>query len=186
MKTITLLFAIFLLSQGMLLLVSCSAQGGNSCCRLIYDFEDEKDLQGLGWRCHTWYQRSRQHVTHGRFSLEVQMYPPETYPGFFMADLKGSWKGTRTIRLDIFNPAKRPLPVTFRIDDVINPPYEDRINERILLKNGMNYVVLDFSRLTTSGTGRHLDTAHVCAFMFFIASPSRPVTIFIDNIRLCK
>ncbi len=112
--------------------------------------------------------------------------PPETYPGFFMADLKGSWKGTRTIRLDIFNPAKRPLPVTFRIDDVINPPYEDRINERILLKNGMNYVVLDFSRLTTSGTGRHLDTAHVCAFMFFIASPSRPVTIFIDNIRLCK
>ncbi len=156
-------------------------------CRIIYDFEQEADLDGLSWKCHTWYERSLEHATHGRFSLKVEMYPPETYPGLGLSDLKGSWKGVRQVRLDIFNPGSVPVRVTFRIDDRRdNPPYDDRVNRSLMLKPGANDIVLDLDRLRTSGTGRLLNTADICAFMFFTVSPQVPVTIFVDNIRLCK
>ncbi len=156
-------------------------------CRPIYDFEDEEELDGLLWKCHTWYERSRLHATHGHFSLRVEMYPPETYPGLGMSDLRGSWKGTRQVKLDIFNPGPVQVSITFRIDDrADDPPSEDRVNRSLKLRPGMNHVTIDFTRLRTSGTGRLLETSRICAFMFFVVSPARPVTIFVDNIRLCK
>lgn len=165
----------------------CSARYSHQECRRIYDFEEDKDLDGLGWKCHTWYERSRKHATHGSFSLKVEMYPPETYPGLGILDFRGSWKDVKMVRLDIFNPGAEPVFLTFRIDDRRDdPPYSDRVNMRVELHPGMNSLTLDFARLRTSGTGRLLHVAAVCAFMVFIVSPREPVTIFVDNIRLCK
>lgn len=188
MKRIFLYLITLLVSIGASFLsFSCdTVQDGNGC-RVIYDFEREEDLDGLNWKCRSWYERSRDHATHGKWSLRVEMYPPETYPGLGLADLRGSWKGTRLVRLDMFNPGIQPVNVTFRIDDrKDNPPYEDRINRSVVLNPGMNHITIDFTTARTSGTGRLLKPQDICAFMFFTVSPRAPVTIFVDNIRLCK
>ena len=177
--------SLLFLAAVLVFLHACSPQGVQPC-RLIYDFEEDQELDGLVWRCHSWYERSREHASHGSFSLKVQMYPPETYPGFAISDLKGPWKGISRVKLDIFNPNPFPLSITFRIDDKKDPPYEDRVNKTLELREGANPVTLDLADLKTSGTRRHLDPSSICAFMFFTVSPERPVTIFVDNIRLCK
>ncbi len=187
MRKLVLLSAFIFLGYSFSPLLALAGETSDHGCKIIYDFEGVKELQGLNWQCHTWYERSQLHATSGHWSLKVEMYPPETYPGLAISDLKRSWKGTRQVRLDIFNPGSQPLPVVFRIDDRRNdPPYSDRVNHRQLLLPGMNHVCLDFARLRTSGTKRPLKTADICAFMFFTVSPKRPVTIFVDNIRLCK
>ena len=165
----------------------CFAGAEKLRCRTIYDFESRDELSGLYYRCHTWFDIDTRHATSGKRSLRLEMYPPETYPGLSIKDLKGPWRDVEEIRLDIFNPGQKEISVTFRIDDREDgPPYADRVNKRVSLRPGLNHVVLDLKNLLTSGTRRHLLPERICSFMFFLVSPSRPVTIFVDNIRLCK
>ncbi len=156
-------------------------------CKTIYDFESPKDLNGLYYKCHTWFALDERNFTSGKKGLRLEMYPPGDYPGLSLKDLKGPWRKVVQVRLDIFNPEARDIQMTVRIDDRDdNPPYEDRVNERVLLHPGWNNLVLDLRRLVTSGTKRHLAPKKICALMIFIGHPKRPVTIFVDNIRLCK
>ncbi len=156
-------------------------------CWIIYDFESQRELSGLIYKCHTWFELDRCYATHGSKSLRLEMYPPEEYPGLSLGDLKGPWKNVRQIKLDIYNPEENDITLTMRIDDRDDdPPYGDRINERLLIHPGLNHVVLDLKRLLTSGTGRRLVPRKICAFMIFLTHPRAPVTIFVDNIRLCE
>lgn len=163
----------------------CSGQYG--ACRTVFDFETAADLSSLVYQCHTWFQLSDRHATKGKKSLKVELYPPAEYPGLKFVGLKGQWKGARYLLLDIFNPTGKDLTMTIRIDDRPgHPPYEDRVNHRVVLKPGQNTVVLDLAKLRTSGTDRALEPKNVHRFLLFANRPKGPITIFVDNIRLCK
>ena len=184
-KSAFFLCASFIWPLWLALFTPCFSQALN--CSTIYDYENKGELSGLYYQCHTWYELDSEHATSGAKSLRVEMYPPGNFPGLRLKDLKGPWENVHQIRLDIFNPLKRPLPVTVRIDDRDkSPPYADRINHTVLLRPGTNKVILDLDRLTTSGTGRHLVPKRIVAFMLFVDHPKAPVTIFVDNIRVCK
>lgn len=78
------------------------------------------------------------------------------------------------------------LSVAVRIDDKDNTPeYSDRVNQRILLKPGMNHVVLPFDSLRTP-SGRLLDVRHIYAFMMFMVRPPRETVLYLDHVRLEK
>lgn len=160
---------------------------GSVECVTVLDFESENELQHLAYQCHTWFEIDNRYATSGSRSLRVELYPPAQYPGLRFKDLKRQWKGIKQVRLDIYNPDSADIFLIFRIDDrPDNPPYSDRVNYSFILRPGLNKVVLDLASLKTSGTGRHLDIEKINKFMFFVSHPQKPLTIFVDNIRLCK
>jgi|GEM_PF-1339391 len=153
---------------------------------ILLDFESDKQLDDLGWKCGTNYERSQEHATSGRHSLKMEMYPGVTWPGFSKV-IKNSWAGYDNLSLNIFNPAADPLQISYRIDDRReNPPYADRVNGRLQLKAGANTIRLNLKKLKTSDGKRHLDLSKICSFLLFLHQPQKKITLYLDDLILTK
>jgi hypothetical protein len=152
---------------------------------MLYDFNRQADLDRLSWSCRAFYALDKQHGVDG-FSLRLEMYPAP-YPGLKSGRMENNWTGYRLLCLEIFNPGPESLSLACRLDDRRdNPPYADRVNLPVMLHPGANKVRLDLTALRTSGTRRPLDLSHIYGMYFFLCSPEKKVTLFIDNIRLCR
>ncbi len=174
---------LFMLGMSCVLL-SCIGDETFHRQRILFDFESDSDLDRLNWHCGSMYYLSRQYQSSGSCSLKVEMYPSAEWPGFGFG-VKDGWAGFRRISLTIFNPQGHDINMTCRIDDSRrNPPYADRVNRRILLKPGTNFVTLDLKALRTSGTGRPLRLDEVCCFLMFMHRPHEKTTVYVDDIVL--
>ncbi len=152
--------------------------------RVLYDFEDDSQLDSLSWKCGTIYERVQEHKASGAYSLMVEMYPGVEWPGFGMA-VRDGWKGYSELSFHVFNPSSEPLIISYRIDDSrSNPPYADRANGRISIRPGSSTVTLDIAHMKTSGTERLLRLEKVCCFLMFLHRPDHKATIFLDDITL--
>lgn len=154
-----------------------------------FDFEREKDLDELGWRCRTLFTLSEEHATSGGRSLKVEFYPDrsggeENYPGLSLAGFDPDWSERRNLVFDVYNPAAAPVHLGLRIDDADNPPYADRFNERRIIDAGENHVVIPLGAMVTSGTKRALRTGRIQSVILFLANPQERHTLYFDRITL--
>lgn len=164
-----------------------------SCCvldtfqaRTLFDFEKESELDYLRWKCGIMMERDRRHATSGQYSLRVEMYNNDEYPGF-NARIEESWVGAGKLLVDIHNPALSEISLLYRIDDREDTPdYADRANGRLLVLPGDNTLSLDLANMHTSGTGRLLDLHRICSLLFFVQRPEKKITLYLDNIRLLR
>ena len=153
---------------------------------VLLDFENDQQLDELGWKCGTNYERSREHATSGHYSLKIEMYPRVTWPGFSKI-IKTNWFGYDELSLSIFNPAPDPLQISYRIDDRRgNPAYADRANGRFQLNSGANTIKLNLKKLKTSDGKRHLDLSKICSFLLFLHQPQKKITLYLDDLILTK
>lgn len=178
---------IFLLAGLLAVIVSCRPQGyDRMAVRSLFDFEEEWELDFLRWRCGTLLEQDDRHVTSGRRSLRVELYPNDEYPGLTCFFEEGRMAAGRLL-VDIHNPAAEPIGLSWRIDDRRdNPPYADRANGRFVARPGDNVFAVDLVGLTTSGTGRLLQPEAVSRLALFVRRPEKPLVFFVDNIRLEK
>lgn len=178
---IRVFFALFLF----LAIVSCSSGGyDESANRSIFDFENELELVHLHWECGTFMERDTRHATSGQYSLRLEMYPHFDYPGF-KCYLEEGCRGGKRLLVDIYNPGKQAIRLSYRIDDRKDgPPYEDRANGRFDALPGANVFAVELAGLRTSGTGRLMDAASLTSLALFVHQPEKPIVLFFDNIRL--
>jgi len=168
-----------------LFLTSCRQQRAKDLT--LFDFESQEELDQLNWRCHVIYELNDQYVSHGQKSLKLEMYPPSRYPGMSTSSFEHDWRGYKKLCFDIFNPKKEGVSISFRLDDKKDhPSYADRINKSIKLKSGWNAICFELDSLRTSGTKRHLNLTNVTRLYMFTLNPERPLTLFLDNIRLTQ
>lgn len=152
--------------------------------RVLYDFENEAQLDEISWSCRVLYARDHQHAVSGECSLRLEIHP-DSYPGFKSGKMEENWSGYRFLKLDIFYPGTAPLNLAYRIDDRWdNPPYGDRLNGSLSLRPGKNSISLDLASLKTSGSKRLLRLAHIDKLYLFLCSPKQPVVLYLDYIRL--
>ncbi len=175
----------FLLGLFFLLTTCACRELGN----FSYDFEKEADLEKITWKCGTVLSLTDNFVTSGGKSLQVEMYPPTSgsqnrYPGVYFMRFNGDWSLQKSLLLDITNPADQPLPVTIRIDDAKNLPYDDRYNGKFQINPGSNHIRLPFENMITTKTGRLLNTKHIAGVMIYLVNPSEKHTLYFDNFRL--
>ena len=113
---------------------------------------------------------------------------PDDYPGLhlLLTPRRQNWRGYRYVALDVINPGSEPLVLHYRIDDRQEPEYEDRVNGSFRLEPGENSLRLDLEQIRTSGTKRPLDLDRIWALMFFQVSPSKPLDLGLDYVRLEK
>jgi hypothetical protein len=163
--------------------LACAAKGTSE--RVLLDFESDAELDKVHWECHSLFALSDDHVTHGRHSLRLELYPSD-YPGFFPIIHNHDWREWRTLCFDLFNPQENQhLQVTVRIDDRDDDPeYEDRYNGGFTLQPGMNRIAIPFGELRTSATHRQLDLSHIYQLGIFISHPAKTIVLYVDYLRL--
>ena len=151
---------------------------------VLYDFEDDSQLDHINWQCGTLFRRVQQHVADGHWSLKIEMHPgPNNWPGFGTGFKNGVAPGG-CLELAIYNPQSEPLTLSYRIDDRPNPPYGDRLNGRITLAPGPNYVVFDFNQLKTPKTRRRIRPEKLYRFFLFLHRPKQTTIIYIDHLAV--
>jgi hypothetical protein len=67
----------------LIIVVGCSAdRPQEKSIRTLFDFEKTEELDLLHWQCGSFMEQDAEHATSGKYSLRVEMYPSEEYPGF--------------------------------------------------------------------------------------------------------
>ncbi len=151
---------------------------------MLLGFESDAELDLLHWKCHTLFSISDEHVTHGKKSLRMELYPSD-YPGLNPKLEVNDWKKYGTLNFDIYNPEKEETMITVRIDDQKeHPDYADRYNMRFILKPGLNLIRIPLDSLITSGTHRQLNLTKIYKFLIFMVHPQRKYVLYIDHVRL--
>lgn len=148
-----------------------------------YDFEDEDVFNYIFCKCKTNPTISDKYSTLGKKSLKLEIYPSK-YPGISFGNFNHNWSKFFFIKADVFNEEKTTLHLSIRIDDKINPEYDDRYNNTLVLKSGANHISIELDRLVTSGTNRRLNLNRIERIIFFVVMPEKKKTLYLDNLRL--
>ena len=176
------IFKVALIVAYLSILTSCSRPVPAEL--VLFDFESDAELDRFHWKCHTLFRLSDEHVTHGTRSLRLELYPSE-YPGLAPILEKKDWSGYRALCFDIYNPAKKELRISLRIDDREDfPDYKDRYNKSFILQSGMNRMSLPLDSLVTTGGRRSLDLKNIYRLLIFMVNPSQKVVLYADYMRL--
>jgi predicted MPP superfamily phosphohydrolase len=151
---------------------------------LLFDFENGDELNRLNWECHKWFERSKEYATSGKFSLRV-LLPPGKYPGIHFGGIKKDWSKADVLKMDLFNPAKRPFKFHIRIDDNKSGlEYADRFDTNIDIRPGMNHVSIPTRSIKTNMHSRPMDLKKIENMIGFVGNNPNPREFYIDNIRL--
>ena len=172
-----------------MVVIICLAIGG--CTKppaetMLFDFETDDELDRFAWRCHVLFSLSGDHVTNGKKSLRLELFPSE-YPGLVPMDVPKNWSSYRAFCLDIYNPQHHDIPMTVRIDDrENNPDYPDRYNHKLNLMPGKNSVCLPCDSLITSGTKRKMSLKNIFLIDLFMTKPDKKIILYFDYFRLVR
>lgn len=165
-----------------LITTECSTTSQQSL--VLFDFENDTDLNRLWWHCKTMYSLSRDHATHGEYSLKVDFYPSE-YPRFEPLMRTQDWSKYRALCFDVYNPSDTIVTVTLRIDDLpTSPSFYDCHIEHLKLHRGQNSITVSISNLKGCKTRRPLQTTAIRKFMVFMYRPAKRYTLYFDGIKL--
>ena len=162
--------------------VSCHA--GAPADMMLFDFESDKELDSIQWKCHTLVSLSDEHATHGIKSLRMEFYPsdyPRLHPHLDLND----WKKFKKLCFDLYNPLTEDVSISVLIDDhTVYTEYPDRYNKDFIIKPGLNRLTIPFNTLITSGTHRALDLKKIYKLMIFMSHPAKKYVLYVDWIRL--
>ena len=176
------MFKPFLIFGILMLLTGCSSLTAGDM--VLFDFEEEAELDMFQWKCHTLSSLSSEHVTHGKKSLKLELYPSE-YPGLTPKITNNNWEPYKAFRFDVYNPGENDVSLHVRIDDRRDyPGYQDRYQGRFVLKPGMNTISIPLDVLVTSGTQRKLNTRMIYRVFVYVDHPQHKVTLWLDYMRL--
>ena len=154
--------------------------------KVLFDFEEEADLDRIFWKCHTLISLSEEHATHGSRCLRMELYP-SSYPGVTPMLQDYDWSRFRALAFDVYNPEERNIDLTVRIDDKKDyPEYKDRYNGSFILREGRNKIEIPIESIITSGTKRKLDSRTVLRLIIFLAEPRVKTELYLDYVRLVQ
>jgi len=163
-------------------LIGCGKEQSNEL--VFFDFETDKELDRVHWKCHALFSISGEHATHGSRSLRLELFPSK-YPGWAPMLAENDWREFKSLCFDLYNPQKRDIRVTVRIDDSEDyPDYVDRLNQSLVLRPGLNRIRMPLNDLRTSGTDRRLDLDKIFRFLLFMVNPKEKVVLYLDYVRL--
>jgi len=149
---------------------------------IIFSFEPD---QSFGWlpneeKKGIRLKRSKHHVTHKSFSLQVYL-PKIDYPGIYSSDFPKNWSNYSYLSADVFREETNDIPILLvvRIDDQSSRSYEDRYHWDMSLQPGINRVHIQIKTIQSS-----INIQQIRAVYFFLQEPKKRTTLYFDNIRL--
>ena len=99
------------------------------------------------------------------------------YPGLFMTDTIADWSGFDTLLLEVELDDGEPLQGWVRIDDRLNPPYDQRFQKSVELTAGVNLVRVPGLRGLRDESGRSMDMKTIKQWGLFFDQDARGRTL---------
>jgi hypothetical protein len=169
-----------------MLILTLACRERNMQDMILFDFENESELDRIQWRCHTLSELTDKHVSHGTRSLKVEMYPSE-YPGVTLKLDAHDWKGYNILQFYVFNPQSKDVGLSLRIDDKKdNPPDGDSYNNKYSLSSGVTMIRIPLEGLRTNRSERMIDLKNIHRIILYTVNPATKITLYYDFIRLTR
>jgi hypothetical protein len=154
--------------------------------KILFDFESDEELDQMDWRCRTLMSLSREHVTHGKLSVKLELFPAK-YPGMNAVLKNSDWRGYSAFCFDIYNPGEETLSLVVWIDDGSkNGVFTDRFNEISNVGSGWSTIAIPLEGILTRGTKRRMDLSRIYQFGVYLMNPEEKTELYVDYIRLVK
>lgn len=99
----------------------------------------------------------------------------DAYPGLFLVDVPGDWRGVEAIALDVAYEGTADSPVLWwRMDDLPgNPPYAERFQRAMALTGGRQAMRIERAWFEQAGNGRAMALERIVAAGLFLTG-ARP------------
>ncbi len=128
--------------------------------------------------------RSREHATDGVWSLRLAL-GDGLYPGATLVDPVRDWSGYRSLELDIFLEASRPLDLEVKVEDKQHRGgQQDRFQCGLRLSPGPNHAKILLSEVEHGPNGRIIDLRQIKKLQLFTVDDPSQAVIYLDLIKL--
>ncbi len=120
----------------------------------------------------------------GEVVAEIR-FPQERWPGITVREPYPVWSGYDTLRMEVFSLLDKPVPLTFRIEDVHSKPdYRDAFNRTVTIHPGLNPLSITLEDMMKAPAGRNLDLNQVTQLSLSTSRPDDPFSLFLSDIWL--
>ncbi len=119
--------------------------------------------------------------------LEVSL-TTEKYSGIGLKYFPGNWYDYKTLQISLYLPHAKSLWIVCRVHDMQHTQgkqqYNDRFNQRFLLKQGWNNIKINLKDVISAPKNRNMDPRQIRGIGLFVVSLQEPQIIYLDNIQL--
>lgn len=117
----------------------------------------------------------------GQTVAEVS-FPHERWPGVTIREPYPDWTGYRSLRVQVFSPESRIVPLTFRIDDARhNQEYRDRFNRTVNIEPGLNDLSISLEDVRKAPADREMDLGDISQIILFTNTPEEPIRLYVSD-----
>ncbi len=110
---------------------------------------------------------------------------PGEYPGVVFDEPFPDWRGASRLVLTVVSDLDEPLPLTIRIDDAWHDNrYADRFNRQLVVRPGLNRLVIPLADVRRAPDRREMDMRHVRRIILFAYRLARPTHVYLGTLRL--
>lgn len=110
---------------------------------------------------------------------------PAIYPGITLREPYPDWRWARSLELTLVSDLDAPLPLTIRIDDAAHDNrYEDRFNRQLIVRPGVNRILIPLDAVRRAPAGREMDMRHIRQIILFGYQVTAPTHVYLGPIRL--
>jgi VanZ family protein len=121
-------------------------------------------------------------------ALQVQLNT-DHYSGVSLVYFPRDWRAYQQLQIELFNPGRTPLALTFRIHDDKHYPlgqgdYYDRYNRSLTMVPGWNSIAIDLADLASAPINRDMDLANIQALGLFSVDLPKARDIYLGELKL--
>lgn len=124
-------------------------------------------------------------TTSGGEKVAMLKMKPAKYAGFGISEPFPDWRGYTDLRFEIYSELDSTIAVLLRVHDFWhNNQYNDRFNQLLEIKGGLNQFQIPLERIRTAPTERRLGLGQIAGLQLYVINPIRELTLYIDDLRL--
>lgn len=155
---------------------------------MINSFETDAELQQVvALQALVTKQQVKAYATEGNFSLAVT-FGKEKYSGIRWVGPYGDWSHYHYFAVDIYNAEKDAFGVTLKVADFQHDlgrnSLNDRLNRRITLTPGWNFVRIPIDDIRHAPAGRVMQMDKISGLQLITKNLDRVRLVYLDNLRL--
>jgi hypothetical protein len=161
----------------------CTQKSDSHNAKILFDFEEEGELDLFRWKCKTLFYLSEEYTKHGDRSLKVEFFPSRQV-GFSTGMVYHDWSHLNAFQFAVFNPSTKTINLYLQISDDSTRDDPSKAYTKVLsITSGDNVITVPIFELLDSFS-RKLNAHNIKGFYIFMREIPAQTTLYFDYFRL--
>ena len=152
---------------------------------ILSDFETP--FEKKRWQGNSEFSVDHKIIRNGNSSLKVNLNTNK-YSNILLKYFPGDWSAYNYLSFSVFNTNLTPMKIYCRVYDNQHIKngygYTDRFNKKLEISAGWNDITISMEEIEHAPKNRLMNIKEVKDFCIFVTNLEKPVTIYIDNVKL--